>query len=199
MILGGLIGLAITTAFAIPGFILISAGYPVGGICITLLPTVIGMVHWRRLTGRRKRAAIAPNVRAELDQTPEWWDQQFRELNREHTITESFVDARPPANHGTDYFEATLALDPTTGNVVPHAEAQIHAISDRAFTTPLQITDIAGTPLPRLLASSTGIYPPFRVATGETCVVAKSRTSTTPLTSIEGTQQPRSPNRLPPY
>lgn len=34
-------------------------------------------------SGRSARAAIDPKVKAEIDVTPEWWDAEFRKLNRE--------------------------------------------------------------------------------------------------------------------
>lgn len=93
-----------------------------------------------------------------------------------------------------DYFEAKLALNLETGNVVPGAEAKVFAISDTAFAHELAITDMTGIPLASLIASPTGIYPQFKVVSGEVQVMAKSGTMITPLTSVEGSRgQPGAP------
>lgn len=84
-----------------------------------------------------------------------------------------------------DYFEATLALNTTTGTVVPNAVAEVYAISDTSFTSPLAITDLTGASLPSLVASPTGVYPAFKCA-GVTQVIARSGGINTPLTSILG-------------
>ena len=85
-----------------------------------------------------------------------------------------------------DYFDAKLALNLETGNVVPSAVAQVYASEDVGFTHPLPITDLSNVPLSALIASPTGIYPPFRVPSGEQTVLAKSGPMVTPLTSVEG-------------
>ncbi len=90
-----------------------------------------------------------------------------------------------------DYFDAKLALNPETGNVVAGASALVYAISDTSFTTPLTITDLQGIPLGALIASPTGIYPPFIVTTGEQKVLAVSGSMRTPLTSVEGSRGPQ--------
>lgn len=87
-----------------------------------------------------------------------------------------------------DYFDAKLALNLQTGNVVPGASAQVYAMSDIAFAHPLTITDMTGIPLGALIASPTGIYPQFKVTTGEQQVMAKSGSMITPLTSVEGSR-----------
>ena len=87
-----------------------------------------------------------------------------------------------------DYFEAKLALNPDTGAPVAGAEADVYAFDDVAFTTPLAITDMADVPLAKLIASPTGIYPPFKVAGEPTRVLAKSGPMVTPLTSVEGSK-----------
>lgn len=90
-----------------------------------------------------------------------------------------------------DYFDMKLALNPETGNVVASAEAQVYAIEDTTFSTPLQITDMSDIPLASLIASPTGIYPQFKVTTGEERVMAKAGTMVTPLTSAEGSRGPK--------
>ena len=87
-----------------------------------------------------------------------------------------------------DYFDAKLALNLETGNVVPGAEAKVFAITDTAFAHELPITDMTGIPLASLIASPTGIYPQFRVVSGDVQVMAKSGTMITPLTSVEGSR-----------
>lgn len=89
-----------------------------------------------------------------------------------------------------DYFDAKLALNLETGNVVPGAEAQVFAPEDSSFSNPLDITDLNGIPLAVLIASPTGIYPAFRVVSGEQKVLAKSGSMITPLTSAEGSRGP---------
>lgn len=87
-----------------------------------------------------------------------------------------------------DYFDAKLALNQETGNVVAGASAQVYALDDTSFASPLAITDMTGIPLGALIASPTGIYPPFRVPSGEQKVIAVSGTMRTPLTSVEGSR-----------
>ena len=89
-----------------------------------------------------------------------------------------------------DYFDPKLALNLETGNVVPGAQAQVYAIEDTSFLTPLAITDMTGIPLAALIASPTGIYPSFKVVTGEQVVLAKSGSMVTPITSVEGSRGP---------
>ena len=87
-----------------------------------------------------------------------------------------------------DYFDYKLALNGATGNVVPGAEGVVYAIEDTAFLTPLPITDLSGVPLAKLIASPTGIYPPFKVPSGETRVNVVSGPMVTPVTSAEGSR-----------
>lgn len=89
-----------------------------------------------------------------------------------------------------DYFDAKLALNQEATNVVPGAVAQVYAAEDTAFTTPLAITDLTGVPLTALIASPMGIYPPFKVVSGQQDVIAKSGPMMTPLTSREGSRGP---------
>lgn len=85
-----------------------------------------------------------------------------------------------------DYFDAKLALNPDTGNVVPGASALVYAQGDTTYSNPLPITDLTGIPLVSLLASPTGIYPAFRVTSGEYSVIAKAGDLYTPITSVLG-------------
>lgn len=86
-----------------------------------------------------------------------------------------------------DYFDQKLALNDLTGNVLANAVAQVYAIEDTTYSTPLEITDLSGVPLDQLRSSPTGIYPAFIVPSGETQVVARSGGVVTPLTSLLGT------------
>lgn len=90
-----------------------------------------------------------------------------------------------------DYFDEKLALNPETGNVVPGAQAQVYAITDVTFSTPLQITDPSGIPLAALIASPSGVYPQFVVPSGESKVMAKSGSMVTMITSVEGMRGPK--------
>lgn len=86
-----------------------------------------------------------------------------------------------------DYFDSTLAIDPVSGAVVPNAVADVYAITDTGFATPLDLTDVSGSPLANLKASSTGVFPPFRVISGETQVLARTSSGiVTPMTSVFG-------------
>lgn len=87
-----------------------------------------------------------------------------------------------------DYFDAKLALNRDTGSVVPGAVAQVYAIQDTTFSAPLALTDMSGVPMAALVASPTGIYPEFRVVSGEQDVIAKSGSMFTPITSKEGSR-----------
>lgn len=85
-----------------------------------------------------------------------------------------------------DYFDYALALNETTGNVVPNAVAQVFAMEDTTFATPLQVTDLTDLPMSELVASPTGIYPPFKVVGEYTQVMVRSGDVTTPITSVYG-------------
>lgn len=84
-----------------------------------------------------------------------------------------------------DYFDQKLGLNEQTGLAVANAVAQVYAMTDTAFATPLPITDMAGLPMSELRASPNGIYPVFRCA-GHTQVNARSGGVTTPITSLLG-------------
>ena len=90
-----------------------------------------------------------------------------------------------------DYFDMKLAWNQAVGNIVPGAVAQVYDLSDTAFTTPLEITDLTDVPLSALIASPTGIYPAFKVPSGQTRVIAKSGTMFTPMASVEGSRGPK--------
>lgn len=85
-----------------------------------------------------------------------------------------------------DYFDMKLAVNQQTGAPVAGAEAQVFAMQDTAFANPLPITDMQGIPMAKLVASPTGVYPPFKVASGETQVIAVSGAAITPITSLFG-------------
>lgn len=93
-----------------------------------------------------------------------------------------------------DYFDQKVALNNTTGNTVPNAVAQIFAMDDITFSTPLAITDLTDSPLETLVASPNGIYPAFKVPSGETQVLAKSGDVVTPITSLLGAVMAVIPN-----
>ncbi|MEX8031668.1 SGNH/GDSL hydrolase family protein [Microbacterium sp. 20-116] len=84
------------------------------------------------------------------------------------------------------YFPATLAVDSNTGTRLRNAEAQVFAMTDTSFTTPLAITDVSGVPFTgnKLISNSDGIYPEFKPPAGVTQVIVKSGQALTPMTSI---------------
>lgn len=82
-----------------------------------------------------------------------------------------------------DYFSAAVALD-QNGRVIRDAEADVYALGDTSFTTPLAITDPSGVPMAKLRSNSDGIYPEFRVVSGAQQIIAKSGDRTTPMTSL---------------
>lgn len=84
-----------------------------------------------------------------------------------------------------DYFKAELALNPTTNAIVRGAVAQVYAMTDTSYSTPLSLTDMSGVSLSNLTASPDGVYPPFKCS-GHTQVIAKVGDVTTPLTSLLG-------------
>jgi hypothetical protein len=87
----------------------------------------------------------------------------------------------------TDYFDYALAIDPNAGVVIPNATAQVYAITDVAFASALDITDVTNVPLVQLKASPTGVFPPFKVVAGDTQVFAVTPAGlVTPLTSVFG-------------
>lgn len=86
-----------------------------------------------------------------------------------------------------DYFDYTQAINPQGGGVLQHnAEAVVYAITDTTFSTPLPITDLNGIPMDKLRSGPNGVYPQFKVMTGETQVNVKSGDLVTRLTSILG-------------
>lgn len=84
-----------------------------------------------------------------------------------------------------DYFDLSLAWQPGFGPL-PGAEATVYAITDTDFTTPLELTDLTDVPMPALVADSYGMYPQFKVVSGETDVLAKSGDLVTAVTSRQG-------------
>ena len=86
-----------------------------------------------------------------------------------------------------DYFPATVALDPLTDAALEGAVAEVFAIEDTSYTTPLEITDIGGASMgTTLVAGPTGIFPAFRVD-GYTQVVPKvGDIVTPPISSLYG-------------
>lgn len=84
------------------------------------------------------------------------------------------------------YFPATLAIDSVTGARLRNATAQVFAMTDTSFATPLAITDMAGVPLTGniLSSNSDGIYPEFKTPAGVAQVIVKSGSALTPMTSI---------------
>lgn len=91
-----------------------------------------------------------------------------------------------------DYFDLAPAISPG-GGTVPGAVAKVYAIEDEAFLNPLEITDLSGVPMDELVASADGIYPAFRVVSGEKRVMAKSGDLVLPMTSSEGLRGPAGP------
>lgn len=82
-----------------------------------------------------------------------------------------------------DYYNAAVAID-QAGRLVREAKAKVYALADTTFSNPLPITDLQGVPLTQLEGNADGIYPAFRVATGEMQVVVKSGNALTPMTSL---------------
>lgn len=87
----------------------------------------------------------------------------------------------------SDYFERSLAWQPNVGPT-PNVEADVYAISDTGFTSPLDLTDMSDVPIAKLVADSFGVYPQFKVVTGETAVVTKSGSIISALISELGKQ-----------
>lgn len=85
-----------------------------------------------------------------------------------------------------DYFAQEIALNDQTGNVLSNAVAQIFAMDDEAFATPLLITDMEGLPITTFRSSPNGFYPAFKVPSGQTQVNARSGNVVTPITSLFG-------------
>src|SRR5690606_15809099 len=104
----------------------------------------------------------------------------------DHSDSRCLVLGLRGAIMATDYFDWNLALNELTGSTVPGAIAQVYAIDDTEFTTPLTITDMTDVPLATLTASPTGLYPPFKVTSGQTQVIVKSGDVITPVTSLLG-------------
>lgn len=72
-----------------------------------------------------------------------------------------------------DYFKEAVAYHPSWGGL-RNATAQVFALDDVGFTTPLAITDLNGNPLAGLVTNKDGIYAPFKVVGGATQVNIKS-------------------------
>lgn len=87
-----------------------------------------------------------------------------------------------------DYFDEKIALNPETGAPVPGALAQVYALEDTTLSSPLPLEDMNGVPLAMLVASPTGVYPQFRVTTGDTRVNIVSGPMMTRVTSVEGSR-----------
>lgn len=47
-----------------------------GGILVLIAASEVNFRRWRRSI----REPISPEIQAEIDQTPEWWDREFRRL-----------------------------------------------------------------------------------------------------------------------
>jgi hypothetical protein len=85
-----------------------------------------------------------------------------------------------------DYFPATVALDPTTDAALEGAEADVYAIEDVEFTTPLPITDVQGVAMEKLVAGPSGIFPAFRVDGYTQVVPVSGGVVSPPMTSLFG-------------
>jgi len=85
-----------------------------------------------------------------------------------------------------DFFKQEIALNDLTGTILANAAAQVYAMEDTAFETPLAITDMSGSPMATLRSSPTGFYPAFIIPSGETQVIARSGAALTPLVSFLG-------------
>lgn len=84
------------------------------------------------------------------------------------------------------YFPPTLAIDSATGTRLKNAAAQVYKMTDTAFASPLQITDITDVPFTNntISSNSDGIYPDFKTEAGVAQVIVKSGQALTPMTSI---------------
>ncbi|MFL2002003.1 hypothetical protein [Microbacterium sp. A1-JK] len=82
-----------------------------------------------------------------------------------------------------DYFPASVAAD-ANANLARNAEANVYALADTSFSTPLSITDLQGVPMAKLTSSDVGIFPPFRVVNGTQQIVVVSGDLKTPMTSL---------------
>lgn len=87
---GMFLGVLLAVIICAPGFWLLNQGHTVLGLTVILAPSVVGFISmWRdeRKMKRQKteraarhRDTVAAPLLAELDQTPEWWDAQYRAL-----------------------------------------------------------------------------------------------------------------------
>jgi len=84
-----------------------------------------------------------------------------------------------------DYFDRSLAWSPDQG-LVPHAVATVYALTDTELSQPLELTDLTDVPMSALEADAYGVYPPFKVVSGETDVIAVSGDLVTAVTSRLG-------------
>jgi len=84
-----------------------------------------------------------------------------------------------------DYFDRSLAWAPDQG-LVPHAVATVYALTDTELSQPLELTDLTDVPMSALEADAYGVYPPFKVVSGETDVIAVSGDLVTAVTSRQG-------------
>lgn len=120
--LGLFLGMVICFGVAIPGIWLWLNVNPVIGALVVLSPTIInlgvqvfGYVRRRRYARRRAtatiltpaRPAVSPALRAELDQTPAWWDREFARLSRKSL-------PRDTASHAGHSLEETFTYGSTT-------------------------------------------------------------------------------------
>jgi hypothetical protein len=86
-----------------------------------------------------------------------------------------------------DSFEAPIAYNPTTEELVTGATFTVYAVDDIALATPLAVTDpVSGAAISPLTSSSIGVLPSFAVAGNPTQVILKSGDFVTLLTSKYG-------------
>lgn len=86
-----------------------------------------------------------------------------------------------------DSFEAPIAYNPTTDELVTGAIFTVYAVDDIALATPLAVTDpVSGAAISPLTSSSIGVLPSFAVAGDPAQVILKSGTFVTLLTSKYG-------------
>lgn len=84
------------------------------------------------------------------------------------------------------YFPATLAVDVATRTPLRDVQAQVYAVTDTTFSTPLAITDMTDVPFTgnTLMANGDGIYPDFKVVGSVPQVIVKAGQALTPMTSV---------------
>lgn len=83
---------------------------------------VVTILSTNAVLARRKRPAIAPEIREEIEQTPDWWDREFRRLSG---IPEPVTPATSTVNWGlwspreNQPYRFADFVAPTAAEIVP--------------------------------------------------------------------------------